>query len=58
VFLAEGVSASQQQFDRVDEEAHILKRWVPMADIIDGVLQGRLKNSILAIAVLAAHARG
>jgi 8-oxo-dGDP phosphatase len=58
VFLAEGVSASDKQFDRVDEEAHILKRWMPLADIVDGVLQGRLKNSILAIAVLAAHARG
>jgi ADP-ribose pyrophosphatase len=58
VFLAEGVSASHKQFDRVEEEANILKRWVPLADIVDGVLQGRLKNSILAIAVLAAHARG
>ena len=58
VFLAHGVAASPKPFDRVDEEAHILKRWVPLAEVVDGVVNHRLKNSILAIAVLAAHARG
>jgi 8-oxo-dGTP pyrophosphatase MutT (NUDIX family) len=58
VFLAEGVSASATPFDRFDEEADITKRWVPLQEVVDGVLSGRLHNSILAIAVLAAHARG
>jgi 8-oxo-dGTP pyrophosphatase MutT (NUDIX family) len=58
VYLATGVSASTATFDRVDEEAGILKRWVPLDEIVAGVLEGRLKNSILAIAVLAAHAQG
>ncbi len=57
VYLATGVSASEKPFDRVDEEANILKRWVPLDEAVAGVLDHRLKNSILAIAVLAAHAR-
>jgi len=57
VYLAEGVGASPKPFDRVDEEANILKRWVPLPDAVAGVLEHRLQNSILAIAVLAAHAR-
>lgn len=58
VFLATGVSASPTPFHRIDEEANILKRWVPLAEVVAGVLDHRLENSILAIAVLAAHARG
>jgi 8-oxo-dGDP phosphatase len=58
VYRATGLSASNSPFDRFDEEADIVKRWVSLDDIIAGVLDGRLKNSILAIAVLAAHARG
>jgi 8-oxo-dGDP phosphatase len=58
VFLARGVSATPQAFDRHEEEADILIRWVPLAEIREGILAGRLRNSILAIAVLAAHARG
>ncbi|MCU1551676.1 MAG: hydrolase [Glaciihabitans sp.] len=58
VYLATGLSASSKPFERVDEEAHIVKRWVALDEIVAAVLDGRLKNSILAIAVLAAHARG
>jgi 8-oxo-dGDP phosphatase len=56
VFLAKELSASAEAFARYDEEADILKRWAPLEEIVDGVLAGRLHNSILAIAVLAAHA--
>jgi ADP-ribose pyrophosphatase len=56
VFLATGVSQSPTPFDRFDEEADIVKRWVPLAEVVDGVLGGRFRNSILSIAVLAAHA--
>jgi ADP-ribose pyrophosphatase len=58
VYLATGLSASSKPFDRFDEEANIIKRWVSLDDVIAGVLAGRLKNSILSLAVLAAHAKG
>jgi 8-oxo-dGTP pyrophosphatase MutT (NUDIX family) len=58
VFLARGVSATGSSYERSEEEADIVVRWVPVADVIAGVLAGDLRNSILAIAVLAAHARG
>ena len=57
VFLARGISATQHPFDRHEEEADIVVRWAPLDEIRAGVLEGRLRNSILAIAVLAAHAR-
>lgn len=43
--------------DRTDEEAEIVVRWVPLDEAVAAVLDGRLRNAILAIAVLAAHAR-
>lgn len=55
VFLARGLS-STPSFDREDEEADIVQHWAPLADVVAGVLHGRLQNSILMIAVLAAHA--
>jgi ADP-ribose pyrophosphatase len=58
VYIAKGVSASATPFDRTEEEADILKRWVPLDEVVAGVLDGSLQNSILGIAVLAAHARG
>lgn len=58
VYRARGLTASVDTFDRSEEEADIVKRWVPLADAVAAVLDGRLKNSILVIAVLAAHARG
>jgi 8-oxo-dGDP phosphatase len=58
VFLAQGISATEASYDRTEEEADIVVRWVPLEDVVAGVLAQDLKNSILAIAVLAAHARG
>jgi ADP-ribose pyrophosphatase len=56
VFLARGVSASAEVFERTEEEAGIEVRWVPLDEVVDAVLSRRLQNSILMIAVLAAHA--
>ncbi len=56
VFLARGVSASSEVFDRTEEEAGIEVRWVPLDEVVEAVLSRRLQNSILMIAVLAAHA--
>jgi 8-oxo-dGDP phosphatase len=58
IFLARGLRASSTAFDRTEEEADIVKRWVPIEDAVAGILEGRLQNSILALAVLSAHARG
>jgi 8-oxo-dGTP pyrophosphatase MutT (NUDIX family) len=58
IFQARGLSASTKVFDRTEEEADIVVRWVPLAEAVQGILEGRLRNSILALAVLAAHARG
>ena len=57
VYLARGISATSSNYDRTEEEADIVVRWVPLDEVISGVLGGDLRNSILAIAVLAAHAR-
>jgi 8-oxo-dGTP pyrophosphatase MutT (NUDIX family) len=57
IFQARGLTASETVFERTEEEADIVTRWVPLAEAVAGVLDGRLRNSILALAVLAAHAR-
>jgi len=57
VYLARGISATAKPFARSEEEADIVIRWVPLDDVVAGVLGGELRNSIVAIAVLAAHAR-
>ena len=56
VYLARGVSATPQVFDRTEEEAGIELRWVPLDDVVDAVLSRELQNSILAIAALSAQA--
>jgi len=53
IFLARGLS-SVDAFDRDDEEADIRLAWVPLADAVDAVLSGRMRNAILAVGVLAA----
>jgi ADP-ribose pyrophosphatase len=57
VFHATGATATAAAYDREAEEADIEKRWVALDDIVDGVLSGRLHNSILSIAALALHAK-
>jgi ADP-ribose pyrophosphatase len=58
VFEARGLTASPTVFDRTEEEADIVRQWVSLDDAVAGVLAGRFRNSIVAFAVLAAHARG
>lgn len=57
VFHATGATATAEVFAREAEEADIEKRWVELDDIVSGVLEGRLHNSILSIAALALHAK-
>jgi 8-oxo-dGTP pyrophosphatase MutT (NUDIX family) len=57
VFLATGIAAASAAHDREDEEADIRVEWVPLADVVTAVLDGRMRNGILAIGVLAATQR-
>ena len=54
VYLARGITATATPFDRFDEEAELETRWVPLDDVVQAVLERRVTNSILTIAVLAA----
>ena len=56
VYLARGVTAAPEVFARTDEEAGIEVRWVPLDEVVDGVLSRELQNSILAISALSAAA--
>lgn len=54
LFLARGLSAAPQVHEREDEEADIRLEWVPLDEVITGVLDGSLRNGILSVGVLAA----
>jgi ADP-ribose pyrophosphatase len=56
VYLATGLRATPA-FARFAEEQDIELRWVALDEAVEAVLGGRLRNSILTIAVLTAHAR-
>ena len=55
VYLARGVSASTEVFDRTEEEADIEIRWVPLDEVVDAVLARRVQNPSLIVGVLAAQ---
>ncbi|MGN8554199.1 UNVERIFIED_CONTAM: NUDIX hydrolase [Microbacterium sp. SLM126] len=57
IFLARALSAAGEIHPREDEEADIRVEWVPLAEVIAGVLAGRLRNGILAVGALAAAER-
>jgi 8-oxo-dGTP pyrophosphatase MutT (NUDIX family) len=57
LFLARELTAIADAHPREGEEADIALEWVPLADAVDGVLAGRLRNGILAVGVLAAAER-
>jgi ADP-ribose pyrophosphatase len=57
IFLAEGLSPAPETYAREAEEADIRIEWVPLEDAVTAVLEGRMQNAILAVAVLAAAER-
>ncbi|MFT4212545.1 MAG: NUDIX hydrolase [Microbacterium sp.] len=57
LFLARDLVPAGEAFAREDEEADIRLEWVPLADAVDAVLAGRMRNGILAAGVLAAAER-
>ncbi|WP_341941782.1 NUDIX hydrolase [Microbacterium sp. LWH10-1.2] len=54
-FLATGLSELPDAHAREDEEADIRVEWIPLADAVGAVLDGRMHNALLAIGVLAAE---
>jgi 8-oxo-dGDP phosphatase len=57
IFLATGLSDAETPHAREDEEADIRVEWVPLADAVDAVLAGRMRNGILSLGVMAATLR-
>jgi ADP-ribose pyrophosphatase len=57
LYEARGLSAAPVAHDRTDEEAGIVLRWVPLDEAVEAVLDGRLHNAILIVALLACRAR-
>ena len=54
IFLARGLShAPRGDFEMRHEEAEMERFWVPMADLLDAVLDGRVRQGPLAQAVLS-----
>jgi ADP-ribose pyrophosphatase len=54
LFLARDLSAADDVHAREDEEADIRIEWVPLDDVVSGILAGRLRNGILTAGALAA----
>lgn len=54
IFLARGLRPASAAFAREAEEADIRVEWVPLADAVEAVLSGRMRNGILVAGILAA----
>lgn len=55
LYLARGIHSTGSAFAREAEEADIEVRWVPLDDAVEAVLQRRVHNAPLLIALLAAR---
>lgn len=56
VYLASGVRCSEDEYERTDEEAELVSRWVPLREAITAVLEGRITNATTVAAVLGLQA--
>ena len=56
IYLARGLTATAEAFERTAEEADIVVRWAPLDELVTAVLERRIQNPSLCIAVLAASA--
>ncbi|WP_375384603.1 NUDIX domain-containing protein [uncultured Microbacterium sp.] len=57
LFLARGLASNGDAHARAEEEADIRIEWVSLADAVTAVLEGRMRNGILATGVLATAER-
>jgi len=55
IYLARGIRSTGSAFDREAEEADIELRWTPLDEAVDAVLQRRVHNAPLIIALLTAR---
>jgi len=56
VFLARRIAATAAAFAREAEEVDIAIRWVPLDELVAAITAGRVRNSLLVVGALAAHA--
>ncbi|WP_427846481.1 NUDIX domain-containing protein [Cryobacterium arcticum] len=56
IYLARGLSPATEVFERTDEEADMIVRWVSLDDCIDAILARKVQNPSLVVGVLAAAA--
>lgn len=56
IYLARGLHATDEPFDRREEEADIEVGWAPLDQVVDAVLARTLQNPSLCIGALAAQA--
>jgi 8-oxo-dGDP phosphatase len=54
LFLARDLADAPERFDRSEEEADMTVVRVPLREVVDAVIEGRMRNGILAAGVLAA----
>lgn len=53
VYLARDLHHVQHSFERVEEEAEMELRWVPLDDAVAGVLEGRIHSPSATVGILA-----
>ena len=54
IYLARGLSATAEEFDRSGEESGIVPRWVPLSEAKAAVVEGRITNATAVIGILQA----
>ena len=57
LYEARGLRAASGTYERTDEEAQIVLRWVTLDEALEAAFAGRIGNAILLIALLSAHVR-
>lgn len=57
IYLARGLRPTEHGYVREGEEADLERRFVPLAEAIEAILEGRITNQIAVTALLAAHVR-
>lgn len=57
IFLATDLAAAPDAHAREDEEADIRVEWVPLDEAVSAVLEGRMRNGVLSIGVMATSLR-
>jgi len=57
IYLATGLHPLTHDYVREGEEADLEKLFVPLADVVSGILHGTIRNQIAVTALLAAYVR-